>query len=158
MRKSLRAFAALGVLALSLTGCAKEVSYADFNSAAKAVESHTYKSCTVKGSYKAKSGNTTTDKSDINYDLALTLGVWAPAKTADLTDATAIAVAAFANYSAKSVSEIDGAKYYINGFKVVDGDDTEEFDKYGYITSYTSKTTKDNGDYVNAKLTFSWKD
>lgn len=158
MRKSLRAFAALSVLALSLTGCAKEVSYADFNAAAKAVESHPYKSCTVKGSYKAKSGDTVTDKSDISYDLALTLGKWVPAKTADLTDVTALAVAVFANYSAKSVTEIDGAKYYINGFKVVNGDETEEFDKYGYITNYTAKTKEDNGDYVNAKLTFTWKD
>lgn len=128
-----------------LTGCAKQVSYAEFHDAATKVEAtpNTKAVVTVKGSYGSE-----------NYDGHATfvhaLGVWAP-KLADGDDTAVSLVFAFVlNATAATVVETENTKYYVGGgFEVKDDNGSMKFDKYGYMTSMSAKDLSVKVSYSN---------
>ena len=133
--------------ATALTGCAKEVSYADFNAKAKAAEADTYVSASarVKGSKRYEGASVTLDKT-ITFNK--TLGVWAPT---DLKlDGEYAFVTIMLNAHANAVAETEGYKYYLDGssFQVKNETSTTKYDKYGCFTSYSEK-----GDTSNYTIT-----
>ena len=128
------------MVAASLTGCAKEVSYADFNAAAKAVESitYTYASVTLKG---RMSNDGTVEKVDKSYKYTKGLIAWTPTEVDWISAILSLVV----NSTPKGVNESEEYKYYAgSGFKVVTGEYTSEWNQYGYITKYVYANETDS--------------
>ena len=135
------------MVAACLTGCAKEVSYADFNAAAKAVEAitYTYASVTLKG--KA-SHDGTVETVNQSYKYTKGLLAWTPTEL----DWTSTFLSLIVNSSPAGVAEHEDAKYYAGGsFKFVYGTDTYEWNGYGYATKYVMA-----GESENYTVTLSW--
>ena len=135
------------MVAACLTGCAKEVSYADFNASAKAVESvtYTYANVSLKGKVSNDGSVTTTNKS---YKYTKGIALWTPTEL----DWTSTILSAIVNSSPKAVSETEDAKYYAGGsFKYVNGGETYEWNEYGYATKYVLAS-----DTENYTVTLSW--
>ena len=136
--------------ATALTGCAKEVTYAEFHEKAAAAEKDSYATAVLKFKGTTRSDGATTElNKSIEYTKTALLG-WQVKEGQDASIVYTTIGAIVLSTKASSVSEEDSYKYYLNGseFKVTDSTRNVEFDKYGCITSYAEK-----GDTSDFKVT-----
>ena len=137
----LKVITLLGAGLLALTACgAKAVDYNTFhlkaNEAYEKAKTVTFETVTYKQ----------TEGTDVNTEIVVRFEKGAYGLRSDTPldkTATAMILVALLDASmAVVVNESEGMKYYINGFKVVDGDTTATFNEYGLITSSKTKDAK----------------
>ena len=135
----------LALSAMLLASCgAKEVSYADFNAAAKEAPAHSYTTADVYYESKSDSAQTTaTATLKFGADVSvISIKVWVP----DGGDGTlGTAAALLANAPASSVGENENYKYYLDGknFKVqFDENSYNYYESHGLLVESVTGTTK----------------
>ena len=135
----------LALSAMLLASCGvKEVSYADFNAAAKEAPAHSYTAADVYYESKTESSQSTaTAKLKFGADVAvISIKVWV-AESGDATLGTAAAL--LANAPASSVGENADYKYYLDGknFKVQLSESSYNYyESHGLLIEAVTATTK----------------